>query len=304
MLKKTDFDAWPALPYDAFKPTAHLLHMAVQMLGKLKLTTPFEPHWANVGLWLTSRGLTTGLIPHGIGCFSIDLNIVDHEIRCLSTWGDNKTFPLKSMSVAEFYRKLFDLLLSMRVDIRINEQPQEIPNPVPFSQDKVECNYDPNLANAWWRILISSYRVMQRYHAKFTGRTPPIALMWGTFDLRDARYLGTTVPTTGINADYIRRNAMDAAQVETGWWSGNEAYQKPAYFSFIYPQPKEIERAKIKPSAAHWDQSLGQFILDYDAVRSAKDPEKDLMDFFESSYKIESEKAGWDKKLIGKGTPV
>jgi hypothetical protein len=160
------------------------------------------------------------------------------------------------------------------------------------------------LANAWFRILVSSYRVLQRYHARFTGSTPFVGLMWGTFDFRDARYLQTKVKIEGDNAGYIRRNAMDVTQVEAGWWCGDERYPRPAYFSFLYPQPEGIEHAKIKPDKARWENSLGEFILDYDDVRSSKDPESELFAFFESTYACEAAKAGWESELIGTGKPV
>jgi hypothetical protein len=144
---------------------------------------------------------------------------------------------------------------------------------------------------------------MQRYHSHFLGISPPIGLMWGTLDLRDARYKGTKIPTEGINSGFIRRNAMDDAQVEIGWWSGNEQYPRSAYFSFLYPQPEGIERVKPKPAKARWDNTLMEFILDYDDVRNAKNPEADLLAFFESTYQLESEKAGWDPKWVYEGEP-
>lgn len=298
------YEPWPNLPYEQFKSTQYLLHMLIQAIGKLKLTTPFEPHWANVALWLTSRGLTTGLIPYERGCFSIDIDLLDHQVICRTTWGESKNFEIKPSSVAKLTRTLFEILQGMSINITINLKPQEIENPVLFDEDTQQREYHSELANAWWRILISSYRVMEHYHARFTGSTPSIGLMWGTLDLRDARYINKQVPTTGLNAGYIRRNAMDVAQVEVGWWSGNSQYPKPAYFSFIYPQPKDIETAKIKPAAAHWDKSLSEFILDYDDLRKAKNPENDLLAFFESTYQVEAEKAGWDSHLIGTGEPV
>lgn len=303
-MKNIAYEPWPALPYAEFQSTAHLLHMGVQELGKLKLFSPFEPHWSNVALWLTARGLTTGPIPFQQGMFQIDVDLIDHVILCCASWGVTGKFPLKSMSVAQFNTQLFAELKKMSIDLSINVKPQEITNPIPFPEDTTVQNYDKDLANAWWRILLSSYRVLQRYHGRFDGETPPIGLMWGTFDLRDARYNGTRVSTTGINAGYIRRNAMNEAQIEAGWWHGNEDYPRPAYYSFTYPKPNTLENAKIQPSSAHWDKNLGEFILDYDELRKSADPEKDLLLFFESTYKAGSERAGWKRTLINSGEPV
>jgi hypothetical protein len=297
-------DPWPALPYDEFRSTQYLLHMTCQAIGKLKLTTPFEPHWANVALWLTSRGITTGPIQYREGIFSVDIDFINNEIICTSSWGKMSKMEMSSQSVAQLTSKLFDSLHNIGVEMTINLMPQEIQNPIAFDQDKEVRQYNVDLANRWWRILISSYNVLQRYHSHFRGITPSVGLMWGTFDLRDARYKGSRISTEGINSGYIRRNAMDDAQVEAGWWSGNEQYPRAAYFSFLYPQPKDIERVKVKPAKAKWDNTMGEFILDYDDVRTAKDPAADLLAFFESTYQSESEKADWNPKWIAPGEPV
>jgi hypothetical protein len=295
------YQPWPALPYDDFAATGYFLHRLLQVIGKLKLATPFEPQWANVSLPVTSRGLSTGLIPYKKGAFSVDVDCINHEIICTSSWGRISKFALAPMSVAQFTVAMFDALRNIEIETEINLMPQEVENPIAFDNDVALRPYEFELVNAWWRILVSSQLVMEHYHARFTGKTPAIGLMWGTLDLRDARYNGTRVATTGQNAEYIRRNAMNEAQVEVGWWSGNPVYPRPAYFSFIYPQPANVEQAKIEPASAHWEKTLGEFILDYDDVRNSQNPEKDLLSFFESTYSAEAKFAGWESKLIGPG---
>ncbi|VVC76074.1 hypothetical protein AQUSIP_13780 [Aquicella siphonis] len=298
------YEPWPALSYEDFKPTQYLLHRIAQALGKLKLATPFDPHWSNVALWLTSQGLTTGPIPYGMGTYSIDLDLIHHQVHCTSSWGDSASFSVRSMSVAQFIGIFLGALSDMGIVISINLMPQEVPNPIAFDKDIETREYNPGLANAWLRIMISSYRVMQRYHSHYYGISPPIGLMWGTLDLRDARYQGIHITGTGANAGYLRRNAMDDAQVEVGWWSGSEQYPRPAYFSFLYPEVKGLEKARIKPRKARWDNTLREFILDYDDVRTAKNPEEELLTFFESTYQSETDIAGWDKSLLVPGQPV
>jgi len=294
------YEPWPALPYNEFKPTAYLLQRTMQAIGKLKLKTPFEPHWGNVALWVTSRGLTTGAIPFALGSFSVDVDFINHKISCYSSWGQYKDFPLTSTSVADLTKTLFITLHSIGVEMNINLMPQEVPNPISFDQDTEIRPYNAALANAWWRIIVSTHRVLKRYHAKFQGITPPVGLMWGTFDIRDARYKGTPLPlNTDINI--IERNAFDDVQVEAGWWSGSEQYPKPAFFSLPFPTPEGIENKKIQPAAAKWDETLKEFLLDYDDLRQAKNPDERLLDFFESSYQAAAELQGWDMKLIGAG---
>lgn len=301
--KIQNYQPWPELSYESFKPTAHLLHMFLQAVGKLKLLTPFEPHWANVPLWLTSNGLTTGPIPYHGGTFSVDVDLIAHRVHCITSWGDSKEFELGPSSVALLVKKLLDTLHSVGVEVKINPKPQEIPNPVPFDQDTDKRPYDAQQVNAWWRIMVSSHQVIKRYRARFLGITPPIGFMWGTFDLRDARYKNTPAPLKS-DADFIFRNAMDVAQVEVGWWSGNPAYPHPAYFSFTYPKPDGIENAKVKPASVHWEAALGLFVLDYDQVRQSKNPAQELLEFFESTYQAGAKLAGWDQSLVSDGKPV
>jgi len=303
-ISRAAYEPWPELPYDAFQATAHLLHMGTQAIGKLKLLTPYEPEWANVALWLTGSGLTTGPIPYGLGSFTVDIDLIGHHIVCATSWGRTGGFELKPMSVAQFTKALLDTLHDIGVDVVINPMPQEILNPIPFYEDNELRAYDSKLANAWWRIMLSSYQVMERYHARFNGKTPPIGFMWGTFDLRDARYHGPKIPTTGINSGFLRRNAMDEAQIEAGWWSGTDTYQRPAYYSFTYPQPEGIDKATIAPGKAHWEKTMGEFLFDYDDLRQSKDPEQDLMLFLESTYQAGAERAGWDPNLICSGRPI
>jgi len=298
------YEAWPELPYEQFKSTQYLLHRITQAMGKLKLSAPFDPHWASVALWPTSLGVTTGPIYYAKGSYAIDLDLISHQLVFTSSWGKRKNLKIESMSVAEFIGAFLGALSEINVIVSINLMPQEVPNPISFDKDTKKRQYEPALASAWLRILLSTYYVMQHYHSHFYGITPSIGLMWGTFDLRDARYKGVHVPTEGDNAGYIRRNAMDDAQVEAGWWSGNDQYPKPAYFSFIYPEPAGIANVNIKPSKARWDNTLREFILDYDDVRTSATPEADLLAFFESAYEREAEKAEWGKDFIVKGEPV
>jgi hypothetical protein len=181
-------EAWPILPYEQFQSTGYLLHMATQAIGKLKLAPPFEAHWANVTFAITARGLTTGVIPYGNAAFSIDVDMMSHCIVCMNSWGGREYFALKSMSVAELTHTLWDTLTGIGISTTINPKPQEIPDPILFHQDTELRCYDPVLASAWWRILLNSYQVLQRYHARFTGASPAVGFMWGTFDFRDARY--------------------------------------------------------------------------------------------------------------------
>ncbi|WP_119274462.1 DUF5996 family protein [Taklimakanibacter deserti] len=297
------YDPWPPLPYQDFVATQCLLHMSLQVLGKLKLKEPFQPQWAEVPLWLSGRGLTTGPIPYAGGAYEVSADFISHEVGCATSWGFSGRFGLGPMSVAEFVDHLFGLLRSAGVDVSINRMPQEVPHPISFDADTQRRPYEPALVNRWWRILLSTQRVMQVFHGRFKGKTQPIGLMWGTLDIRDVRYNGKPA-SPGAEADYVSRNAMDAELVEVGWWSGSSDYPQPAFFSFTYPQPEGIESARISPPASRWDSAMGEFLFDYDDLRNSKNPDADLLSFFESAYRAGAERAGWDPSLVGSGTPV
>ena len=295
-------DPWPALAYPEFAATQHLLHMGLQIIGKLKLTEPFQPQWAEVPLWLSGRGLTTGPIPYAGGVYEVTGDFISHQVRCVTSWDFAGHFDLMPMSVADFLRFFFDLLRRAGVNVSINLKPQEVSNPIPFDQDGQSRPYESALVNRWWRILLSTQRVMEVFHGRFKGKTQPIGLMWGTLDIRGVRYNGK--PTSaGEKADYIRRNAMNEELVEIGWWAGSDAYSKPAFYSFTYPQPKGIEETQISPARARWEPSMGEFLFDYDDLRNSKTPDEDLLSFFESTYKAGAKCAGWEPTLVGSGRP-
>jgi hypothetical protein len=293
---------WPALSYPDFADTHYFLHMSLQAIGKLKLKEPFQPQWSGVPLWLNAQGLTTGPIHYAGGAYEVSVDLISHETVCVTSWGSSGRFKLASMSVAEFVERLLDLLKKAGVDVSINLKPQEVPDPIPFDQDKARCSYEPLMANSWWRILLSTQHVMRIFKGGFQGKTQRIGLMWGTLDIRDALYNGKPA-SPGAKADYIRRNAMNAELIEMGWWVGSAAYPKPAFYSFTHPQPAGIEDAQISPPSSRWDSSMGEFILDYDDLRKSKDPDGDLLSFFRSTFKAGTERAGWDPNLMGTGRP-
>jgi hypothetical protein len=296
------YDPWPALSAEEFKPSSHLLYMCVQVIGKLMLYQAFKPHWANLAMPLTSRGLTTGMIPYQRATFSVDIDCIDHVIIFTSSWGATATLKLSSMSVAELTHAIFQKLESIGVKLKINQQSQEMSKPVLFNEDKEPRVYDGKIVNAWWRILLSTSCVLEEFHSRFYGITPQIGVCWGTLDLRDARYKGIFLPQN--TADFITRNAMDDEQFEVGFSANNEKYPVPSFFAFAYPKPEGFEKSILKVSAAKWVPAINEFILDYDDLRKSKNPEKDLLEFFESSYQAFATLAKWDPKLIVSGKPI
>lgn len=299
---KSSSALWPALSYTSFEPTRYLLHMMLQAIGKLKLTEPFQAQWAEVALWLNARGLTSGPIFYADGFYEVRVDFISHEVQWFTSSGASGQLPLGPTSVAAFVDTFLDRLRHAGIDASITLMPQEVPKPIPFDEDVEQRPYDRDLVNTWWHILLSAQRVLQVFQGRFTGKTQPIGLMWGTMDIRAAVYNGKPA-SPGTNTGYIRRNAMNAELIEMGWWSGSASYPKPAFYSFTYPQPPEIENAKVSPNAARWDASMGEFLLDYDNLRQSANPDRDLLTFCESTYDAGATAAGWDSSLVGSGHP-
>jgi hypothetical protein len=295
-------DPWPPLSYPDFAATQYFLQMSLQAIGKLKLKDAFQPQWSGVLLWAHAQGLTTGPIPYAGGAYEVRVDLISHKVECITSAGFSGHFELTSMSVAECVALLFDLLQAAGVDVSINLKPQEVSNPIPFNQDKERRPYEPALVNNWWRILLSTQRVLQIFQGRFKGKTQPIGLMWGTLDIRSALYNGKPA-SPGANADYIRRNAMNAEIIEMGWWSGTGAYPRAAFYSFTHPQPVGIENAQVSPQGAHWDSAMREFLFDYDEVRKSHDPDGALLSFLQSTYEAGAASAGWNPNLMGTGKP-
>jgi hypothetical protein len=297
-----NYNPWPEFSAEEFKPSSHLLYMCAQVLGKLMLTQAFLPHWANLAMPITSRGFSTGMIPYERGTFTVEVDCIDHLIVFTSSWGATEILKLSDTTVADLTVAIFQMLKSIGVNLTINQKPQEMSNPINFNEDKTLRIYNKKIVNAWWHILVSTSIVLQEFHSRFYGITPPAGLCWGTLDLRDARYKGIFLPRG--NGDFITRNAMDDEQFEVGFSASNEKYPLPAFFAFAYPKPEGFEKTLLKNTAAKWVPAVNEFILDYDDLRKSADPEKELLQFCESTFDAFATLANWDRKLIVNGKPT
>lgn len=290
-------DDWPELPYPTWHATRDTLHMYLQIIGKVRLAlAPMEPQWAQVPLYVTARGLNTSPIPHPAGVFDIDIDLVEHVVSVRVVSGDMKRIRLGPRSVADFYRELMEALTDAGVPVTITETPSEVPEPIPFPEDTVHASYEPEWANRFWRALVSVDAVLKSHRARFRGKTSPVQLFWGSLDLTCMRFSGRAAePPPG--ADVITRYSADAEHICAGFWAGDARYPEPAFFSYASPSPEGIAGAAIEPAAAGWSAELGEFLLPYDAVRTAPDPRQALLDFLETTYRTAAEFARWDPAL-------
>jgi len=289
---------WPELPYDAWVPTLDTLHMKLQVIGKVRLAlTAREPQWANVPLYLTARGLTTSPLRSGRLGFAIDVDLVDHAVIIALNDGRLERVALRARPVAEFYRELMDRLRALEISVSITSTPSEVENPTPFPQDTVHSAYDPDWAHRFWRLLARIDLVLKEHRARFRGRATPVSFWWGTFDLALARFSGRPVqppPDAGL----IRRVSGDAEQVCIGFWPGNAKFPEPAFFAYAYPMPDGLAETVIRPDAARWNPTLGEFILPYEAVRRSRDPRQAILDFAESTFQAGARLQRWDPTVL------
>jgi hypothetical protein len=287
-------DAWPALPYEAWLPTRETLHMYMQIVGKVRLAlAPMEPQWGQVPLYVTARGLNTSPIPHAAGVFDIDVDLIDHVVSVRTVSGAIERIRLEPRSVADFYAELMGALDAAGVPVTITERPSEVPNPIPFPDDVEHASYEPEWVNRFWRALVSVDAVMKEHRARFPGKTTPVHFFWGAFDLFYARFSGRPVEPPP-DADVITRVGGDAEQACGGFWPGDARLTEPAFFAYTYPRPEGIELAHVEPEAAYWSAELGEFLLPYEAVRTAADPRQAVLDFLESTYRAGAGSGGWE----------
>ena len=296
-------EEWPALPYDEWRDTRDTLHMYTQVVGKIRLAlSPFEPQWANVPLYVTARGLTTSPVPSGVGAFDVEFDLVDHRLVLRTSDGGVKQLPLRPRAVADFFADVMAAMARLGVDVTISPGPSEVPDPIPFAEDRTHHSYEPEQANRFLRVLSPVDVVLKEHRSRFNGKAPPVHFFWGSFDLVGARFSGRPA-TPPAGADTIARYGGDAEQICGGFWPGHPGFPSAAFFAYGYPKPDGIEDAPIRPAGAAWDAEIGEFVFSYDAMRAAPDPRRALLDFLESTYDACAQRLGWSPELIGGDRP-
>jgi Family of unknown function (DUF5996) len=294
-------EIWPALPLQEWKPTYHNLHMWTQIVGKVRLAlTPRANHWWNVPLYVTARGLTTSPIPYGKDVFEIQFDFIDHKLVVDRCDGVQKTLPLEPRTVAEFYKDFMSTLRSLNIDVAIFPKPVEVADPVPFAEDGLYRAYDADAAYRCWRILLSCDSVFKQFRARFLGKSSPVHFFWGSFDLAVTRFSGRRAPERP-GADPITREAYSHEVISAGWWPGGPGMDAPAFYAYAAPEPAGLAEQGVHPEAAFYHPELKEFILMYDDVRKAQDPEHALMQFLQSTYEAGASLAQWPRTELEVG---
>jgi hypothetical protein len=294
---------WPELPYAAWRDSCETLQLWTQIIGKIRLAnTPWQNHSWHVALYVTSRGLTTSPIPDNTRTFQIDFDFVDHVLLIATSDGTERRLPLLAQSVAGFYAAVMAALAELGIDVTIDQMPNELPQPVRFSEDHTHNAYDRHAVQRFWRVLVQVDRVFKQFRTGFLGKSSPVHFFWGSFDLAVTRFSGRLAPLHpgGVPhlADDVAREAYSHEVSSAGFWPGGGAIDYPAFYSYAYPAPDGFAAASLRPDAAFFSKELGEFILPYDAVRTAPSPDKVLLEFLQSTYEAAADASGWDRAAL------
>jgi hypothetical protein len=288
-------ECWPALPLKDWQDTYRTLHMWTQIVGKIRmrLAHPLN-HWWHVTLYVNARGLTTGPIPYASTVFEIQFDFQRHVLLITTEDGGSVSRPLRAEAVADFYQGLMEALQSRGIVVEINLKPQEVADPIPFDRDVTHASYDAEYAHRFWRILVSSAGVFEKFRGKYLGKCSPVHFFWGSFDLAVTRFSGRPAPP---RKGAISGPAYSHEVSSVGFWPG-EGIGAPAYYSYTVPAPTGLDQAAIRPAATKWNRQLSEFILMYDDVRNAASPEEELYQFLESTYEAGAGLGKWDRAAL------
>jgi hypothetical protein len=291
---------WPALPYGEWRSTRDALHLWSQIIGKTLLRrVPAQNHWWHAALRVSARGLATPALVDGDRTLDLELDLVDHVLAVRTSDGRSTAMPLFSRSVRSFYDEYVALLRSVGVDVRLWTTPVELPDPVPFERDDAHREYDAGWAHRFWQVLLRCEAALRPLAAGYVGKQSPVHFFWGSFDLAMTRFSGRPAPERP-GADPVTREAYSHEVISFGFWPGGTApsgvtVEEPVFYAYAAPQPDGFARARLAPSAARYDERLGEFLLPYDAVREAPDPASTLRAFCEGAYEAGATLGGWPR---------
>jgi Family of unknown function (DUF5996) len=297
-------ELWPELPLAAWADTYATLHMWTQIVGKVRLALgPHVNHSWGVTLYVNSRGLTTSPVPYARGIFEVQFDFIDHKLDVSTSLGEIKTMRLGPRTVADFEAEFRSMLASLGIDVKIWEMPVEVPNPIRFDQDRIHGAYDPHYANAFWRILVNVDSIFKEFRARFIGKVSPVHFFWGSFDLAVTRFSGRRAPRHPGGVPHlpnaVAQEAYSHEVSSAGFWPGGGGpIDYAAFYSYAYPAPEGFAGAKVRPAAALFSRELGEFLLPYDSMRIARNPDAALMEFLQSTYEAAADLGNWDRGVL------
>lgn len=293
---------WPRLDYLEWRETCSALHLYLQIVGKYRLAhTPWLNHSWNATFYVTPTGLTSSPIPDGPG-IEIRFDFREHVVIGTCGNGREAKFALEPSTVAAFRESFVKLIADLGGTPTFHDTPNEVPNPVPFSEDHRDRPYDRDAVQRYHQALVAIDRVFYRFRTSFLGKSSPVHLFWGALDLAVTRFSGRRAPLhpAGIPSlpDDVAQEAYDREVSSAGFWPGGNGIDFPAFYAYAYPTPGGYRGAQVRPEAAFWHEGLSEFMLPYDAVQAAADPDEALMAFLVSTYEAAADLGGWDRDLL------
>ena len=295
---------WPDIPYGPWRDTCSALHLYLQVVGKYRLArTPWINHSWHATFYVDACGFTTSLIPDGPGGVEIGFDLLGHRVIGTATDGSRAEFSLGPMSVAEFHGRFLELVRAIGGTPEFHGRPNEVPNPVPFIQDRVPRPYAAEAVTRFFHACVAVDRVLKQFRTSYLGKVSPVHLFWGSFDFAVTRFSGRRAPLHpgGVPAlpDEVTREAYSHEVSSAGFWPGGGGIVEfPAFYSYAYPAPDRFAAAHVAPEAAYFEKRLGEFVLPYDAVQDSSDPEATLMVFLQSTYEAAADLGRWDRQAL------
>jgi len=291
------------MPVAGWQDTRDTLHLYAQVVGKIRLAhQPLVNHWWNTTLYVTATGLSTSLMPHPTGsAFQIDFDFLEHRLDICTVDGAIRSLPLEDRPVAEFYEAVMSMLDELGLATTIWTVPVEIPDAIPFTADRTHGRYDPDAAQRFWRALVEMQRVFNVFRGRFVGKASPVHLFWGALDLAYTRFSGRPAPPHPGGAPncgpHVMWEAYSHEVSSCGYWPGPPG-EEGVFYAYAYPEPPGYRDTRIAPAAGRWDDGLAEFILPYETVRTADDPDALLLEFLQSTYDAAATAAGWDRSEL------
>ena len=299
--------AWPVLAYEQWSATCDTLHAHTQVLGKLaaKLAPP-EPELQHAALRLTARGWETLPLPapDRSGSLVVVLDLRLHEAGVEHSDGRAERVPLTPhRPVGAVTRDVLAAVRALGGPVEIDPTPQEVPWQVPLDKDDEHAHYDPGQVADYFAAATQAALVLAAYRAPYRGRSTPVNAWWGSFDLAVSLFSG--LPADPPSGDFIMRNAMDSQEVAVGWWPGDPRHGRAAFYAYAHPSAEDFGGATLSPAATRWDPALGEYLLDWDDVRSDPDPRATALEFARSVFRHACAACHWDMTLAASadGTP-
>jgi Family of unknown function (DUF5996) len=292
---------WPSLSVADWTPTRDTLHMWTQIVGKIRLEhMPLINHWWEVTLYVSPRGLTTGGVPYRDAMFDMEFDFVSSALQIRHSNGSKRSVRLESKPVAEFYGETLSALDGLGIESHIVAHPNEVDPAIPFAEDYEHKSYDPDAARAFWLQLVQADRVFTNFRASFVGKVSPVHFFWGAMDLACTRFSGRPAPKHPGGApncpDWVMVEGYSRELSSCGFWPGGG--KEGAFYCYAYPEPAGFGDYPVEPEAAYYSQELQEFLLPYESVRTAEDPDHALTRFLQTTYEAAAELGGWDRAAL------